>query len=86
MHCESNPSILDRVIRATCRDTVAIRFGFTFQTARVLSCPAKAGHPAFQRPFGSSVAAAGILDRPVKPGDDDEENIISHSRGTFLPG
>jgi hypothetical protein len=37
-----------------------------------LSCSAKAGHLVFQRPLGSSTAASGILDRPVKPGDDTE--------------
>ena len=34
------------------------------------SCPAKAGHPAFQRLFNSNSDAAGILDRPVEPSDD----------------
>ena len=34
------------------------------------SSPAKAGDPSTPRPLGSITAVSGILDRPVKPGDD----------------
>jgi hypothetical protein len=34
------------------------------------SCPAKAGHPVFQRRLSSSTDVSGILGRQVKPGDD----------------
>jgi hypothetical protein len=35
-----------------------------------LSCPASCGVSSTPRPFGSITAVSGILDRPVKPGDD----------------
>ncbi len=35
-----------------------------------LSCPAKAGHPGFQSARRNHYCR-GVLDRPVKPGDDE---------------
>jgi hypothetical protein len=37
-----------------------------------LSCSAKAGHPVFQRLLDPSTNASGMLDRPIKSGDDSE--------------
>jgi len=44
----------------------------TFAYSLRCRCPAWPGNPVSQRRLGSSAAASGILDRPVKPGDDGE--------------
>src|SRR5258708_16509919 len=40
----------------------------------VLSCPAKAGHPVI-RSAHETRGRCGLLDRPVKPGDDREIDV-----------
>jgi hypothetical protein len=89
MHCDSNPSILDRVIcdgviRASRVEGSAALDSDSHQTAGS-SCPAQAGHPV--RCDGRRRSRRRrLLDRPVKPGDDIEKDITAHSRGGFPPG
>jgi len=52
---------------ASCRGNAKVRL------RSPLSSPGLTGGPSTLRPLGSITAASGILDRPVKPGDDTEK-------------
>src|SRR6516164_823838 len=63
--------------RRCCRDGQSCS-GMTYG----LSVPAKAGNPVL-RSFANSSEARGLLDRPVKPGDDSLNAIYQLPRAVF---
>src|SRR6266852_2495121 len=54
-----------------CTNSDALRRENIASRLSPLSCPASSGASSTPRPLGLSTAASGILDRPVKPGDDE---------------
>jgi hypothetical protein len=50
-----------------------------------LSCPGLTGASSIPEPSAIEPIEHGVLDRPVKPGDDGGENVKQHSRGADAP-
>ena len=63
----------------------AARFGFTCQTASSPSCPAQAGHPAFQRHLGGAALSLEYWVARSSRATTSRKDTTQHSRGTFAP-